>query len=252
MFRRPSLAEARYLLKDPSIQEKDGVFWRDFSSDLRISFPASLPLNQDHNLVWPRPVMDSQTEPELSKCLKMYPGAETVTVTSGSFAGQAFHLTTPRDCEHVMLCVTLLSSIVSADQTLGGDFAQRYGALWHHADAGCFEFGKFYNATDYWIMPTPEALCPLLNQRADKFAEEMRAADAIWSNYDWDKRRIRRQIEAELSPLLESGSWGWDPYENGATLYYLGTDGKGEALEVLYTDSVLLKIQQLIQVAKKT
>lgn len=252
MYRRPSLAEARYTLGDPSIWEEKGVFWREFSRDLRISFPTSIPLDQDHNLVWPSHTLDSQTEPKLSECLKLYPGAETVIVTSGSFDGQNFHLTTPRDCEHVMLRVTLLSSIISAYQTLDGEFAQRYGALWYYADPGGYELDKFYNATDFWILPTPETLRPLLNQQADKFSEDMRAADEIWSNYARNKHEIRHQIEAEISPFLESGEWGWFPHEDEATLYYLGADGDGEVLELMYTDAALSRIRHLVQVAKKS
>jgi len=248
MYRNVSLAEAKLTLGNAGLTVRNDLFFRqEFGTDdLALVFPRSLPIGKDRRPIWPREVADSQSEPELAKLLGLYKGAEYVSVRAGKLVAPDFHLTGPRDCEHLMLYVPLIKDVESAASSDLAEFASIHNSLWHYHEGTVWELDRLHNAVDIWIIPTPTRLRPLLNRHATNFERTVRAADQFWQDYNFRKDAIRREMSAEFGQAFEQKGWGWLPQPDEAVLYYLEPDGTPRMRRIFYCDEIRQQIRELL------
>lgn len=249
MVRQISLAEARYHLNLGELTEKNGIFWADFVPGLKITFPNALPLDSDHEPIWPTYVADTYSDCTLFKLPELYASARSVTLFAGVYRDQALHLTSPRDCPHLLMVIGRNREVEYSDQDLQSDFARFYGATWHYFEPALYDFELVHAARDYWILPTPKRLRPILNRHANLFEKKVREGEQNWADYEQTKLKVRRRIERELVSKVKD--WGWLPGTDAATLYYLKADGRSEVTTIYYTDQGFQHFQGLIQDCSK-
>ena len=249
MYRSVSLAEAKHFLGYYCVSSSDGLmFYQDFGVDnLQLVFPTSLPIGEDRQPIWPRDVTTSAEDPDLPQLLDLYAGASEITVRCGRFVAEQmmFHLTDPRECSHLFLRVELTREVLSLLPEVEADFKRKHSVLWHHHDPAGPELDRWYNAADFWILPTPESMRPLLERHAENFAKTLHRANALWDNYEETKVQCRQKIEQDFLALMQEKGWGWLPGADCAELYYIAENSVSK-LELYYTQDAYMQIANLL------
>lgn len=247
--RRVSLAEAQLIFGKTLTLEGDR--FRYMCGNLAISVPVVFMTDRYRQLILPRAVATSETDPELAQLLQVYPEVDGVEVIAGHLFGSEFALTEPQDCCDLYLRFTLKKGIVESSQGLESNFAKAHKARWYDCDAWLNDFECRDPMLEFWVIPTPDELRPILNRHADIFAEEMCIADRTWENYDLNKEFYRRGIETQLMCSEQAEHWGWLPGSDDGTLFHFDENGDPQSRRIYYNQDGLDGVKSLLKAARR-